>query len=118
MNQKAEELNMNATNFDEPTGLSFLNQSTVNDLTKLVNYIYRRHPRILEINREKEIIISDLNSGLKKKYINANQFAGQPDFIGGKSGYIEVSENNLISLFEKQGKPYRNKSGGGETGFD
>ncbi|MEK7555490.1 MAG: serine hydrolase [Patescibacteria group bacterium] len=104
MNQKAVELNMTETNFDDPTGLSFLNQSTVNDLAKLMNYIYYNHPQIFEITRQKEAVISELNSGVKRKLININQFAGQSDFIGGKTGYTEAADENLMSLFNKQGR--------------
>lgn len=118
MNQKAVELNMTETNFDDPTGLSFLNQSTVNDLTKLINYIYYNHPRILEITRQKEIIISEMNSGAKRGLVNINRFAGQSDFIGGppkqgearpkieflggKTGYTEAADENLISFFNEK----------------
>lgn len=105
MNQKADELNLNEIKFDDPTGLSFLNQSTVNDLAKLMNYIYYNNPQILEITRQKEVKISELNSGTTRRLININQFAGQPDFIGGKTGYTEASGGNLISLFNKNERP-------------
>ncbi len=104
MNQKAAELKMAETRFKDPTGLSFLNQSTVNDLTKLINYIYYNHPQIFEITRQEEIEILELNSGEIRKLTNINQFAGQPDFIGGKTGFIDASGGNLISLFNKQGR--------------
>lgn len=105
MNQKAKEINMNGTNFDDPTGLSFLNQSRVSDLAKLVSYIYYNHPEIFEITREKTAEIFDFNSGTKRILVNSNTFAGQPDFIGGKSGYTDVSNGNLISFFNKNNRP-------------
>lgn len=104
MNQKANELNMTATNFNDPTGLSFLNQSTVNDLTNLINYIYYTHPEILEITRQKEVEILELVGGEKRKLTNNNKFADQANFVGGKTGFIDASGENLISLFNQEGK--------------
>ena len=55
MNKKAKELKMAETNFSEPTGLSYLDQSTSADLVKLANYIYFYHPKFLnERDKRKE----------------------------------------------------------------
>src|SRR3990172_8608738 len=51
MNEKAEELKMTETIFLNNSGLSFLNQSTADDLVKLTDYINNRHPEIFEISR-------------------------------------------------------------------
>ncbi|MEK7657912.1 MAG: serine hydrolase [Patescibacteria group bacterium] len=104
MNQKAKELFMTDTIFLNPSGLSFLNQSTVSDLAKLVNYIRANHREIFEISRQKETVITELKSGKTKKLISINFFAGKPDFLGGKTGFLEASGRNLISLFNKNGK--------------
>ena len=104
MQKKAAELKMFSTTYLEPTGLSFINQSTASDLAKLMNYIYFKHPEILEISRQKEIEILDLKSGKKRKILTVNRFAGAPDFIGGKTGYIDEAGRNLISFFEINGK--------------
>ncbi len=104
MNKKAIELKMFKTNFDDPTGLSYLNKSTVDDLVILTNYIYYNHPRIFEITLQKQekAEILELNSGINRKLLNINQFAGRLDFIGGKTGYIKEAGENLLSLFSKQ----------------
>lgn len=104
MNGKAGELGMLQTIFFEPTGLSFLNQSTPNDLAKLVNYIYANYPEIFGISRQKESLILNLETNQAKRLVNANQFVGRPDFLGGKSGFIDESKQNLISLFNKNGR--------------
>lgn len=85
MNQKASQLGMANTRFFDPSGLSPLNQSTLQDLEKLAVYIFYRHPQIFEITREKEG--------------NIHPFAGHPDFGGGKTGFIDEANGNLISLF-------------------
>ena len=104
MQKKAAELKMFQTSYLEPTGLSFINQSTANDLARLVNYARQNHPELLEISRQKEIEIFELKSKKSRKLLSVNRFAGQPDFIGGKTGYIEESGRNLIALFNINGK--------------
>lgn len=104
MQKKAAELKMFQTSYLEPTGLSFINQSTANDLTKLINYIYQNHPELLKISRQKEMEIMELKSKKLKKLLNVDKFAGEPNFIGGKTGYIEEAGRNLIALFNINGK--------------
>lgn len=104
MQKKASELNMFQTTYLEPTGLSFVNQSTADDLAKLMSYIYFNHPEILEISRQKETEMLELKSGKLRKLISINKFAGEDDFVGGKTGYIDEADHNLIALFEINGK--------------
>lgn len=104
MQKKAAELKMFQTSYLEPTGLSFINQSTANDLAKLVNYVRQNHPELFEISRQKEVEIFELKSKKARKLLTVNRFAGQPDFIGGKTGYIEESGRNLIALFNINGR--------------
>jgi len=47
MQKKASDLKMLQTTYVEPTGLSFINQSTISDLTKLSLYIHKNHPELL-----------------------------------------------------------------------
>lgn len=118
MNQKAKELGMNDTYYEEASGLSFLNQSTAGDLVKLASYIYNNHPQILEISRQKEISITELKSKKSRKLSNINRFAGQPNFIGGKTGYIDESGRNLVAFFNKGGKTVLTVVLGAENAFD
>lgn len=89
MNKKSGELGMSQTVFFDPAGLSPLNQSTANDIRKLMKYIEEAHPEILASTQPTDF------KGLK----NINPFAGQANFLGGKTGYIEESKENLTSLF-------------------
>ena len=103
MQQKAAELKMYQTTFFEPTGLSFINQSTAFDLVKLTDYVYQNHPELIEISGQKETEIVELKSGKPRKLININEFAGSPGFIGGKTGYIEEAGRNLVAIFDANG---------------
>lgn len=103
VNQKAKDLNMADTFIYDPSGLSVRNQSTPNDIFKLVNYIYNNHPEILKITRTKKDYIIEQNSGKKRALLNINEFAGQANFIGGKTGFTDEAQGNLVSVFDKNG---------------
>lgn len=104
MNGKAFELNLNETVFADPTGLSVLNQSSAADTKKLVRYILERHPQIFETAAKTSITIAELKSGTNRIIPSNNQFAGRPDFIGGKTGYTDDASGNLVSIFKDAGR--------------
>ncbi len=104
MQRKANDLKMYNTTYLEPTGLSFVNQSTAGDLVKLVNYIYQNHPDIFLISRQKEAELTELKSREVRKIGTVNQFAGEVDFLGGKTGYIDEAGRNLVALFDIKGQ--------------
>lgn len=99
MQRLANDLRMYNTTYIEPTGLSFVNQSTASDLAKLIVYIYKNDPGILEITRQPEIKIQELKSKEYRIVSNVDLFAGFADFIGGKTGFIDEAGHNLVGLF-------------------
>lgn len=99
MNDKAKDLNMNSTKFFDPNGLSARNQSTPNDISKLVSYLYESRQDILKITATKSDYIVEQNTKIKKWISSNNEFAGQSDFIGGKTGFIDEAQGNLVSVF-------------------
>ena len=99
MREKAKILGMNDTVFSDPTGLSLINQSTLSDFRILVNYIFINHPDIFQLSRLPEIIVS--GRSLK----NINQFVGRENWLGGKTGFIDESGGNLVSIFEFRSRP-------------
>ncbi|MDP2695929.1 MAG: serine hydrolase [bacterium] len=103
MSTKVAELHMTGTSLFGPSGLSLANQSTTPDIRKLVLYIYRFHPEIFKWSTQRTISITDTISGRKKTLNNINHFAGRSDFIGGKTGYLDESSGNLVSLFSSKG---------------
>ncbi|OGM91847.1 hypothetical protein A2755_00570 [Candidatus Wolfebacteria bacterium RIFCSPHIGHO2_01_FULL_48_22] len=104
MQAKAQELGMNQTSFYEPSGLSFLNQSTASDLYLLMRYIHHTHPYLLDSTRQKTVTVWDSGQGKQKTVANINQFAGRSDFLGGKTGFIDQSGGNLVAMFKADGK--------------
>lgn len=106
MNAKAVELGMMDTEFGDSSGLSMTNQSTAGDLYKLVMYITKRYPDLWKITRNKTNNITDLKAMRRQTLKNINIFSGETDFIGGKTGRTNESGDNLVSIFNYQGKQY------------
>ena len=102
MNQKAKELHLNETAFFDPSGLSARNQSTPNDILKLMDYLRDNHKEILKITIQKSGSIFELNSNTRRMLSNINEFAGEPNFLGGKTGFTDEAQGNLVSLFTVQ----------------
>lgn len=99
MQMTASTIGMTQTTFVEPTGLSFFNQGTVRDLEKLVLYIYKNHPEIFEMTRQK---IADYHGN---RLLNINSFAQtRNDFWGGKTGFTDKAGGNLITVFSHDGR--------------
>jgi D-alanyl-D-alanine carboxypeptidase len=96
---------MNDTHYDDPSGLSAGNESTPSDLLKLAQKIYTDYPQVLAITRNPEVTITELNTGKNVAVKSINNFAGRPDFIGGKTGYTDEASGNLLSIFRYEDRP-------------
>ncbi len=103
MNKKAQELGMKNTHYYDPHGLNPKNHSTVSDLAKLLAYIYKNHPEILEITKVNGFQLPS-PTGELLTFKNLNAFSENPDFIGGKSGYLPEAKQSMASLFNINGK--------------
>jgi D-alanyl-D-alanine endopeptidase (penicillin-binding protein 7) len=105
MNQRAQAWGMTNTYFDDPSGLSSANESSAHDLMILAQHIYNDYPQIFAITRTPETTITDQSSGKRYDVKSINDFAGQANFIGGKTGYTNEAEDNLLSIFNYHGNP-------------
>ncbi len=103
MQTTASDLGMSATAFFDASGLSFMNQSVPHDLEKLITYIRQEHPELLSMTMHTSTYITERASNAARELVNINAFAGQADFRGGKTGFIDSSKGNLISTFEHKG---------------
>jgi D-alanyl-D-alanine endopeptidase (penicillin-binding protein 7) len=100
MNEKALELGMRDSHFEEPTGLSANNVSTASDIILLLDEALRQ-PKIQETLILKEVNISPV--GVKKlaHFWSTNWLLLKwipnkiQDFRGGKTGYIVASGYNF-----------------------
>ena len=109
MNEKARELQMNDTRYVEPTGLSSKNQSSAQDLAKLVNVAHSdANLRELSTSPNHEVSVGDRTL----QYRNTNRLVNNPRWDIGlqKTGYIaeagrclvmqtKVAGRNLIMVF-------------------
>lgn len=98
MNQKAHKLGMYNTTFSDPTGIMHTNQSTANDLVKLLNEAAKY-----------EVIREDSNTSLvtwrfgKKRSIsfrNTNPIVGEQHFMVSKTGYISKAGGCIAMLVD------------------
>ncbi len=103
MRDKISWLGMESTTVYDPTGLSQLNQSTAYDLQTLALHLIKKYPHLLELSHDKETEISEIKTGTKKVIKNINKFAGNLDFLGGKTGYTDEAGGNLLSIFDYEG---------------
>ncbi|MDP3953627.1 MAG: serine hydrolase [bacterium] len=103
MNAVASRVGMVNSRFVEPTGLSVQNQSTVEDLLKLVRYVWESDEEFFRITRQSTDIIVDTNTGVARQLININRFSARSDFLGGKTGTLPEADSNLISVFSVGG---------------
>lgn len=103
MNSYAYRIGMTDTHFEDPTGLSFRNQSTAEDLDRLVTYILTKSPDIFKPTRTASDRIYDYRRGRYRTLANINELAGKTGFIGGKTGTTPQAVGNLISIFSNDG---------------
>jgi D-alanyl-D-alanine carboxypeptidase len=102
MNAFAAELGMVNSTFDDPSGLSVYNRSTVEEIELLVQYIWKNHPGVLAKSTRPNASITNLVKNESRTLININAFAGQNDFLGGKTGYLPAAGGNLVSIFARE----------------
>jgi D-alanyl-D-alanine carboxypeptidase/poly-gamma-glutamate capsule biosynthesis protein CapA/YwtB (metallophosphatase superfamily) len=93
MNLQAKKIKMNSTSFDDPSGLSFKNQSTVSDLFKLTGYIKQKQPSLFDITTKRSY------SNTKHSWFSTNQFLNESGYTGGKSGYTNPARQTVVSTF-------------------
>jgi len=107
MNQKAKDLELENTNFVNPTGLdpenlhfskensNYFNRSTTKDLSKLAQYILDKFPFIYEISIGKPYY--QIKNGFSDLSLNMN-------IIGEKTGYTDEAGGCLILILGDEKK--------------
>ena len=105
MNKKAKSLGMYNTHFVEPTGLSYQNVSTAQDLAKMVAAA-TKYPKIRQFTTTAEATL-DLNGQLKE-YRNSNSLVrgGDWDIGVSKTGYISEAGRCLVMQAALANEPF------------
>jgi poly-gamma-glutamate synthesis protein (capsule biosynthesis protein) len=93
MNEIVKTLKMDATSFEDPSGLSINNQSTTSDLFKLTGYLMAQQPDLLKITTEQSHTIK------KHSWSNISQFLDESGYLGGKSGYTDPAMQTDVAIF-------------------
>jgi len=99
MNVKAKALDMKDTFFKEAEGLEPGNMSTADDLFRLAKYLLDKRLFLLKITAEPFHEIVRENSGFRRIFYNINEFAGDKEFIGGKTGYTSEAGGTMVGIF-------------------
>ncbi len=119
MNSKARELGMHHTFYVDPTGLSSYNQSTAEDLVRLVNHAYNYFPTIRQITstgqyslgKQRVVVRSKKNKRQQASrrvryrnvsFVNTNRLTRDDEWQIGlsKTGYINEAGHCLVMQAE------------------
>lgn len=105
MNNKAQELSMNNSKFENPVGLDGLNQmTTARDLVR-VSEVAMRNPIFSEIVGTKVTTVSDVSGKTVYHLENVNELLGVvPGVLGIKTGWTENARENLVTYVEHDGQ--------------
>lgn len=93
MNEGAKSLKMMDTTFEDPSGLSKNNQSTVLDMFKLAGYLNQKKQDLFQITTKIHYANKVHN------WFNIGQFVNKDGFLGGKSGSTDAAMQTVISTF-------------------
>lgn len=105
MNVRAKELGLNSTYFRNPTGLDISeteagSYSTAREVAKLMEYLIKNHPDILEETTEaSDVFYSEAGERLEAE--NTNKVVDViGTVIGSKTGYTTLAGGNLVVAFD------------------
>jgi D-alanyl-D-alanine carboxypeptidase len=102
MNQKATDLSMKNSHFDNPVGLDTDGQhSTAKDLIR-ASEVAMRNPTFSKIVGTKNIIVKDDSGKISYSLKNVNELLGVvPGVMGVKTGWTENARENLVTYIER-----------------
>ena len=100
MNKKAQELGLEHTHFEDPTGLNPGNVSTAREQVKALKAALG-YPLIAAISRKAQhdvTVVGGKSKGLKIRMFNTDRVAraGREQILGGKTGYNDIARYCLV----------------------
>ncbi len=96
MNSFVAAKGLNSTSFKDASGLSPENKSSVLDLVRLTNVIYKEQPHIVDITKLKQFLFQ------KHGWQNNNPFVTNAGYAGGKHGYTPEAGRTAVAVFNEQ----------------
>lgn len=100
MNEKAQLLSMNDSNFLDPAGLNDDAYSTSEDLVKLIKYSFK-YELIWNILTEKNIVVKSTDGKIEHNVQSTDQLLGvMPDIFGGKTGNTDGALGCMILVVD------------------
>ena len=98
MNQKAWELELNDTHFDNPDGLdSPTHYSSAFDLSNLFRYLLTRHSWLREYLKNQNMVVYSADGKIQHRLKNSNVLLGRiPEVEAGKTGFTDNAGGSLI----------------------
>ncbi len=106
MNRTANQLKMTSSSFVDPTGMSEKNVSTARDIGILATAAFRT-PAIREPASTPTYRFTVRRPRMEKVIRTTNRLLAQDDTLtidGGKTGYLEEAQNNLVVQLERKPK--------------
>ena len=104
MNQKAADLSMTNSHFDNPVGLDTDDQhATARDLVR-ASEVAMRNPEFAKIVGTKSVTVKDVSGKSVYNLKNINELLGNvPGVMGVKTGWTENARENLVTYVERDG---------------
>jgi D-alanyl-D-alanine carboxypeptidase len=104
MNQKAKDLSMVNSNFENPVGLDSAGQTTTAKDLLRVSEVAMRNPVFARIVGLKTVDITDITGKNKYHLSNVNKLLDSvPGVAGIKTGWTENARENLVTYIERDG---------------
>ena len=98
MNAYVRAHGMQDSSFEDSSGLSPKNISTVQDLAVLAQHLYDTKEYLLGMTSEAEVTITS-TEGATRLVVNQNKLADDPHFRGGKLGYTDEAGQTALTIF-------------------
>lgn len=105
MNKKVKEIGLDQTYFINSTGLD-KNKAvsgaygSARDIAKLLEYIIKHNPELVEATRHKKLNFSSINE-IEHTALNTNSsISSLPGLIASKTGFTDLAGGNLIIAFD------------------
>ena len=100
MNQKAAEIGMDSSSFQNPNGLDAEHHlMSARDLYRLMQFTFDRYPQIWEMTRTIETPISTVMGQVYQAHTTDELLPEFPALAGGKTGFTDNAGQSLILLY-------------------